>query len=70
MPLMGVKKSHQGKGIDALLVADMLKRHRAIGLLGCEMSWVLDNNPKLINFLESIGGIRENEYALYEKDLT
>ncbi len=70
MPLMGVKKSHQGKGIDALLVADMLKRHRAIGLLGCEMSWVLDNNPRLKNFLESIGGVKENEYALYEKDLT
>ncbi|GMQ82013.1 MAG: hypothetical protein BMS9Abin05_1452 [Rhodothermia bacterium] len=70
MPLMGVKKTHQGRGIDALLVADILKRHRSIGMQGCEMSWVLDSNPRLMNFLDGIGGVKENEYALYEKALT
>ncbi len=69
MPLMGVKKSHQGRGIDALLVADIVKRGLAIGIQGCEMSWVLDDNERLKNFLVGIGGVKENEYALFEKGL-
>jgi hypothetical protein len=69
MPLMGVKKSHQGRGIDALIVSDVWKRNRDIGMLGCEMSWVLDENKVLMNFLEGIGGVKENEYALFEKEL-
>lgn len=69
MPLMGVKKSHHGKGVDSLIVADMLKRHRSIGMQGCEMSWVLDSNNRMKNFLTSMGAVQENEYALYEKSI-
>ena len=69
MPLMGVKKSHHGKGVDALIVADMLKRHRSIGMQGCEMSWVLDSNNRMKNFPTSMGAVKENEYALYEKSI-
>lgn len=69
MPLMGVKKSHHGKGVDSLIVADMLKRHRSIGMQGCEMSWVLDSNNRMKNFLTSMGAVKENEYALYEKSI-
>lgn len=69
MPLMGVKKSHHGKGVDALIVADILKRHRSIGMQGCEMSWVLDSNNRMKNFLTSMGAVQENEYALYEKSI-
>lgn len=69
MPLMGVKKSHQGRGIDALVVADVLHRNREIGMLGCEMSWVLDDNQVLKNFLVGIGGVKENEYGLFEKEI-
>ena len=69
MPLMGVKKSHHGKGIDALLISDMLERQRAYGMLGAELSWVLETNPRLINFLDGIGAARENEYALFEKPI-
>ncbi|TDI72814.1 MAG: hypothetical protein E2O84_08200 [Bacteroidetes bacterium] len=66
MLLMGVKKKYQGKGLDMLVVADMLVRNRKIGMLGCDMSWVLDDNLKLRNFLEGIGCVKENEYALFE----
>jgi GNAT superfamily N-acetyltransferase len=69
MPLMGVRKSHQSRGIDALIVADVLRRNRDIGMLGCEMSWVLDENHRLRNFLVAIGGVKENEYALFEKGI-
>jgi len=66
MPLMGVRKKYHGKGLDAWLVADITERAREIGLRGCEMSWVLDNNHRLKNFLETIGAVQENEYGLFE----
>ncbi len=69
MPLMGVRKKYHGRGLDAWLVADMTERARESGVLGCEMSWVLDDNLRLINFLESIGAVKENEYGLFEKKI-
>lgn len=67
MMLMGVKKTHQRKGIDMLIVSDILKRNREVGMLGCDMSWILDQNLQLRNFLDGIGCVREKEYALFEK---
>jgi len=66
MPLMGVKKSHQGKSLDAILVAKTSDIALELGLNGCEMSWVLDNNVRLINALETMGAIKDKEYALLE----
>ena len=66
MPLMGVKKSHQGKSLDAILVAKTSDIALELGLNGCEMSWVLDNNARLINALETMGAIKDKEYALLE----
>ena len=66
MPLMGVRKSHHGKGLDAMLVWETQKAAVKMGVLGCEMSWVLDNNLRLRNSLESMGGVIDKEYAMLE----
>ena len=66
MPLMGVRKSHHGKGLDAMLVWETQKAAVKMGVLGCEMSWVLDNNLRLRNSLESMGGVIDKEYAMME----
>ena len=67
MPLMGVRKSHQRKGIDAILVHHTLENAVKLGVLGCEMSWVLDENMALRNSLEAMGGIKDKEYAMLER---
>ena len=69
MPLMGVRKSHQGKSLDAILVAKTSDIAQELGLLGCEMSWVLDNNMRLRNALETMGAVKDKEYALLECEL-
>lgn len=69
MPLMGVRKSHHGKGLDAMLVYETYKSAMEIGVLGCEMSWVLDNNLRLRHSLESMGGVIDKEYALLECEI-
>ncbi len=70
MPLMGVRKKYQGRGLDAWLVADIAVRARKLGMLGCEMSWVLDSNPRLKKFLETLGSAVPKEYGLFEKKLS
>lgn len=66
MPLMGVRLSHQGRGLDALLIAETINTGREIGVQGCEMSWVLDTNMKLRNALEAMNGVKDKEYALFD----
>lgn len=66
LPLMGVRKAHQGKAIDTLLVHEIVMRSREMGILAAEMSWVLDSNKVLINSLESMGGVVDKEYAMFE----
>jgi len=69
MPLMGVKKSHQGKGLDAILVYQTFMNSAEVGLLGCELSWVLDNNLVLRNSLETMGAVKDKEYAMFEAQI-
>ncbi|MEQ9105596.1 MAG: hypothetical protein RIE53_12970 [Rhodothermales bacterium] len=66
MPLMGVRLSHQGRGLDAMLIAETINTGREIGVQGCEMSWVLDTNMKLRNALEAMNGVKDKEYALFD----
>jgi len=69
MPLMGVRKKYHGRGLDALLILETIDQGIRMGYVGCEMSWVLDNNHALLNALESLGGVVDKEYALLEKAL-
>lgn len=70
MPLMGVRKAHQGKAIDTLLIHETVVKSLEVGILAAEMSWVLDSNKVLINSLESMGGVMEKEYAMFETSIS
>lgn len=69
MALMGVDPEYRGRGLDALLIHQTVQNGRRMGYEACEMSWVLDVNQKLINSLESLGGVRDKEYAMFEAEL-
>jgi GNAT superfamily N-acetyltransferase len=66
MPLMGVRKAYQGRGLDAVLIDRTIKNGIPKGLVSCELSWVLDTNKRLINALESLGAVVDKEYALFD----
>lgn len=70
MPLMGVKRSHHGRGLDALLISKTIEAGREMGVNGCEMSWVLDSNVRLRNALEALNSAIDKEYAMYERSLS
>jgi GNAT superfamily N-acetyltransferase len=67
--LMGVRTDYQGRGIDAVLVANSIEYGQSHGYESAELSWVLDSNRRLINHLEAIGAVRDKEYAMFEKTL-
>jgi GNAT superfamily N-acetyltransferase len=69
MPLMGVRSDYQGKGLDSLMVLETIENGPQQGFDACEMSWVLDTNDRLKNHIESIGGVVDKEYAMFEKSL-
>ena len=69
MPLMGVRKAFQGRAIDTMLVNEVVINGIGMGYMAAEMSWVLDNNQVLKNSLESLGGIRDKEYAMFEASI-
>ena len=67
--LMGVRKSHQGKGLDAILNLTVIKDLPEDGYYASEMSWVLDSNKPMMNAMEHMGGTPEKEYVMLEKEL-
>ena len=70
MPLMGIRQAYQGKGLDSLLVLETIESGPPNGYDACEMSWVLDTNERLKNHVESIGGVKDKEYAMFEAALS
>lgn len=66
MPLMGVRKSHRGRGLDALVINETIQTGRRMGITGCEMSWVLDSNTRLKSALDALNSAIDKEYALFE----
>jgi hypothetical protein len=68
-PLMGIKQSYQGKGLDAILNLAIIEDGPKNGYLSSEMSWVLDTNKPLLNAVQSFGGVCDKEYAMLEKPL-
>lgn len=69
MPLMGVVKSHQKRGLYAPLVLATIEEGPRLGYDACEMSWVLDANRVLRNALDDLGGVIDKEYAMFEMEM-
>lgn len=70
MPLMGIRKKYQGKGLDSMLVLATIENGPAHGYDACEMSWVLDTNKRLKNHVESLGAVVDKEYAMFGRSIS
>jgi len=67
--LMGVRLKHQGKGFDAIVNHAIVKYGPENGYVGSEMSWLLDANKPMVNAAINLGGVKDKEYAMFEKAL-
>lgn len=70
MPLMGIRPEYRGKGLDAMLILATMDAAPEHGYVGCETSWILDTNDRLLNMIETIGATQDKEYALFDVPLS
>ncbi len=67
VPLLGVRKAYQGRGLDAVMVQATIENGIRAGYDACEMSWVLESNGRLINALDAMNAVVDKTYGLFER---
>ncbi len=74
VPLTGVRKRYQGSPLSAALAFLLVDAVRAPGvrrgIRDVELSWILEDNIRMRNMLESLGGRPSKRYRIYQKELT
>jgi len=65
LPIMGVVKEYQKRGIETLLILEGLKGSQKIGYKYCECSWVLEDNILTQRAAEMMGGRIYKKYRVY-----
>lgn len=73
VPLMGICRRYQESLLGPALAFMLIDAVRAAGLKRgireVELSWILDDNMKMRNIIESIGGTAYKRYRIYGKEL-
>lgn len=66
---LGVVEGHRRRGIDALLIRELIRHGAARGITRGELSWVLEDNRPMRAALERLGGRVYRRYRLYDAPL-
>ena len=73
VPLMGVRQKYQqtrfGPGLAFAVIDAVRKIGFRRGIKTVEMSWVLEDNVGMRHIAESIGGVINKRYRMYDKPL-
>ncbi|HSB18638.1 MAG TPA: N-acetyltransferase [Anaeromyxobacteraceae bacterium] len=63
---LGVKSGWRRRGLDAVLIVESIRRTRALGYRGGEVSWTLEDNELINRAIESVGCSRSKVYRVYQ----
>ncbi len=73
LTLLGIRKKYQSSALAAVVVTALMMRIRQagldLGMEGAEISWVLEDNERLLQIVEYGGLERYKTYNIYERDL-
>ncbi len=64
---LGIKASHRGRGLEAVMLDEGFKTGLRLGFKTAEASWVLEDNVAMCRFMEAFGARVNKVYRLYEK---
>ena len=67
--IMGVIKSYQQRGIDAIFYVRTIEEGARKGYRWGEMSWILEDNLPMRQTMESLGGTIYKTYRIYDLEL-
>jgi GNAT superfamily N-acetyltransferase len=65
--ILGAKSEYRRRGIFALFAAEMFRRGKALGAVGAEASWILEDNEKLTKPLEAMGAREYRRWRIYDR---
>lgn len=66
---LGVKKEYRNRGLEMLLIKRAFEAARKMRWDYAEMSWTLEDNARINNVIEAVGGRVYRKYRIYEKTL-
>ncbi len=66
---MGLKQKFQNLGLPVVLYKEIIERGINKGYVAAEMSWVLEDNMRMVKAASGIGGVVDKKYRIYEKTL-
>lgn len=67
--ILGVLEEYRGKGIDALLYLALFRNGTERGITRAELSWILEDNRKMNQAIERLGGRMYRRYRVYERGI-
>lgn len=65
--ILGAKPEFRNRGIFALFASEMFRRGKAFGAEGAEASWILEDNDRLNQPLQSMGAKEYRRWRIYDR---
>ena len=69
LPILGVTKEHRNKGLELVLIDEIVQRSLAKGYMHGECSWILEDNLAMNRGIEAAGAELYKTYRMYQKAL-
>ncbi len=73
VPLMGVRREHHNTRLGPGLALAVIEVGRVAsvkaGINRLELSWILETNQAMRNIIDTVGGVENKRYRMYEKEL-
>ena len=67
--MLGVLPQYRNRGLEMLLIYEIVKRAAANGIVEGECGWTLENNHSINSAIEAAGGVRNKTYRLFQKEV-
>lgn len=67
--MLGVLPEYRHRGMEMLLIYEIVKRAAANGIVEGECGWTLEDNHGINSAIEAAGGVRNKTYRLFQKEV-
>ena len=66
---LGTRVEFRQRGLEAMMFAETLRKARQLGFVGCEASWILEDNEPVIRLLGAFSARAYKTYRIYARAL-
>ena len=66
---LGTRREFRRRGLEAMMFAETVRKARQLGFIGCEGSWILEDNVPVRRLLAAFSGVTYKTYRVYERSV-